>query len=161
MKFETAIEECKPNMYYVFNQYTIDGYDPDDLFQETVIWILRDWETIINLNNCGIKTAIVNRARWVCNHLNYYKQGINMVPVSDIPEENSYEEFTELDVAHLFIRAKKKLSDEAFAVFCEAKEISTRREIQKQLSITDRPYQTAMKEIRNFLNDEGIYSNRG
>jgi len=173
MKFETIIEECKPKMYSIFNQYNVEGYDSDDLFQETVIWILRDWETIINLDNCAVKTAIISRAKWACNHLKFYNPNINSVPITDFSEERGYEGFTEFDMAHLFIRAKNRLSHEAFLILSNKikpskkikdkmkKEFPTDRSLKKNLGFNSTySYHKAMNEIRKFLNDEGIHSNK-
>ena len=176
MKFEKLIEECKPSMYYIYGQYNIDGYDSDDLFQETIVWILRDFDKIESLDACRMQTAIINRAKWLCSHLNFYDPKIKKVELMDVPDlttDPMNGELTDLDIAHLMIRARKILSEKAFNVLSSKvkpskemlkkmkKETPTRRDIQKELKITDRPYQNAMKEIKGFLNDEGIHSNRG
>jgi hypothetical protein len=160
MNFEKAIEESKESMYYIFNQYSIDGYDSDDLFQETVIWILRDWKTIISLEKCKLTTAIINRAKWLCDFLAFYdslKYGeLTHTPVK--PEDII--SFDDFDFIHFMVHAENKLSPKAYDVLRVKMHSATRRETQEQLNITDRPYQTAIQEIKDFLNEEGIHCNR-
>ena len=160
MNFIEAIEKCKPQMYYVFRKYSIDDYDNDDLFQETILWILRDWEQIVALDNCEIETAIINRAKWMCNHLATRNKPPRTVPFEDEDVVIHSTGLNEYDMIRLMIKAKKRLSDTAFEVFMTkldfGREAPTRREVQKTVGITYRPYSTVLKEIRDFLHAEGI-----
>ena len=172
MKFDEAIIKCKPHMYYVYKQYSIDGYDSDDLYHETILWLMRDWNTIITLKECETKTAIINRAWWVCNHLNYYRPRIELVPFDEekfIQLENI---LTEHDIMHILMKGRAKLSPKAFNVFRAkisttdemklnmSRETPSRRDIKNFLGFSGRPYRKFMKEIKEFLKNEGICPNK-
>jgi hypothetical protein len=170
MDFETLINKSKPKMYRIYNSYRIDGYDSDDLFQETVLWVLRDWDKINLIKNCKVETAILKRAKWVCSFFNYYEDK----PTSSFDEKlpiTGYE-ITDYDMIHLFMKAKRKLSPRAFAIFfLKIKPTKTiinnmnghvpsRRDIQMLLKIANTSYKNSLKEIRDFLYEEGIHPNK-
>lgn len=164
INLETALEECRPTMYLIFRRYNIDGYDSDDLFQEAIVWILRDWDKISNMEDCKVNTAIINISKWVCGYLKHLTPKVKKV---EFREENfclEDEKFSEHDISRLLHRAKTVLSAKAFAIlYMKLKPTefgSTKRNIQKTLRITNRSYDMAIKKIRKFLNAQGIYSNR-
>jgi RNA polymerase sigma factor (sigma-70 family) len=159
MKEKLFERYIKRNEKYIRNtcaRFVVDGCDAEDLYQETLIRIWKEFDKMYGNESCKESTLVIRKTRHVCFEVNRTRsRKLALVLFKDpieyecIPEENSLEE--QIVARDLILKTIERLDQKSMRVFmchiCPPEPLEKELDIQELVEMSA---PTIMKQMRKI-----------